>query len=154
MTDVDWNGANPACRFKDIIATAWTGNALQAGSIQSNYSMGWQQQLYVSGTLLSQTNELAPANKMKEYDSFPKYAVIYDIPGNTLIPHQLVFRYIWMRSSTRVTATGDFVACTNYGHQKLAGNPTASVTESGMHVGISFNYVMDSFFPGTIRVYL
>lgn len=153
ITDVDWNLANPVCRFTDIIATAWTGNALHAGSIQSEYSMGWEKQHYVSGNLVNETYETASSNLMEEYDDFPKFAVSYNLPGNTLIP-QYIYRYMWLRSSTRVTATGDFVACTNYGHKKIAGTASVKLSESGLSIGISFNYVMDEFYPGTIRVYL
>lgn len=153
LTDVDWKLANPTCRFKDIIATAWTSNALHAGSIQSEYSMGWEKQHYVSGNLVNETYETASSNLMEEYDDFPKFAVSYNLPGNTLIP-QYIYRYMWLRSSTRVTATGDFVACTNYGHKKIAGTASVKLSESGLSIGISFNYVMDEFYPGTIRVYL
>lgn len=152
-TDVKWKAA-PAMTMKDIIAMAWSGNALSAGSAQSSRSMTYTRKLWSNGQCIQSSNLSAPAKDMKEVNNFPNYAIEYDIPTPSAIP-TYTYENLCLRATTKVTATGDFIACSGYGHQVVKlGSPSVSISSSGdASIGLNFGLGMDEFLPGTIRVY-
>lgn len=154
-TTVDWENINPTWRLKDIIAMAWTSNALSCGTARSSHTMIYDRSTWAEGVLIgSESNIVAPSSSHWEINNFPDYAVMYDLPSNDLIP-QRIYSDFHLRAETMVTATGDFVACSGYGHQIIAGSPSVSISSSGdFGLGLDFNYVMDEFYVGSIRVYL
>lgn len=145
--------STPAMTLKDIIAMAWTGNALSAGSAQSSCSMSYTRNLWSNGQCIQSSNLTAPAKDMEEVNNFPNYAMKYDIPSPSIIP-QYTYTNIVLRATTKVTATGDFVACAGYGHQLITCSPNVSITNAGdWSIGLDFSWQYDEFYPGTIRVY-
>lgn len=151
-TVVNWKAA-PVMTMKDIIAMAWSGNALSAGSAQSSSSMTYTRQLWSNGKCIETLNLSAPAKDMKEVNNFPNYAVEYDIPTDTVFP-QYIYLNLCLRATTKVTATGDFIACSGYGHQVVKlSSPSVSLSLNGSAIGLEFGLGMDEFLPGTIRVY-
>lgn len=146
--------STPAMTLKDVIAMAWTGNALTAGSAQSSYSMTYTRNLWSNGQCIQSSNLTAPAKDMEEISDFPNYAINYDIPSPSIIP-QYTYTNIVLRATTKVTATGDFAACAGYGHQIVAGSPNVSITNSGdWSIGLSFSKKYDEFYVGMARVYV
>ncbi len=156
---VKWDGSHPTWRMKDILAFAWTDQALGTGSEQLNYYMQYDKSYYNTQGIWEKTvsNVRASSNKMVEIMKSNGAGIKYDLPEDkTILPSpKYTHSNIFLFASTRVTAIGDFVVHANYGHQILAGNPSFSInTEKVADVSISFNYVMDEFYPGSIRVYL
>jgi len=147
-----WNNA-PTWRFKDILAMAWTSNAIGCGSSQSNATFTYSRNWWWDGVLKETLKINADSSQMEEINNFPYYAVKYDLPANTLLPN---YKYSGfdMYASTKVTATDDFVACSSYGHQVVAGNSSVSFSSEGGEVGIDFDLITDEYYAGVIRVYI
>ncbi len=149
-TVVDWNSC-PVWRLKDIIAMAWTSNALTAGTARSSFSMTYDKAVYANNQQTAFYNDMDATAACEEVNYFPGYAVEYDIPGDT--PTAYYYSDFHLVATTTVTASDDFSVCSGYGHQIIAGNPSVSVNTDSAGVGLSFNYVMDDFYFGIIRVY-
>ncbi len=150
-TTIDWT-ERPFWRLKDIIAMAWTPQALSAGSIRSDYRMTYDEAIYADGNLLEFNNDVNAISLCEEADYFPCYAVEYDIPTDILT--SIMYSDFHLEAETVVTAEEDFIACSGYGHQTIAGNPSVSVdTDNTAGIGLDFNYVMDDLYFGTIRVW-
>lgn len=152
-TTVDWKKV-PTWRLKDMIAIAWTDGALTCGSSRSHHSMTYDRALWSNGSLIESKNDMAaPSSSHYETNTFPNYGVLYDLPGDSLVP-QYLYSDFYMSADTMVTATKDFAACSSYGHQTVGGTPSADVSKSGLSVSITFGIATDDYYTGSIRVYL
>lgn len=159
VSTVQWDDAHPTWRMKDLLVFAWTDQVLGAGSSETSYYMQYDKYIYNSQGIWENTiyNERASSSKMSEVFKFNGACIKYDLPENKVILPSPKYTYsnIFLYASTRVTATSDFIAYSNYGHQIIAGTPSFSINADGtMKATITFNYVLDEFFPGSIRVYV
>ena len=149
-TVIDWK-STPVCRLTDIIAMAWSGgNSMSAGSTNSRCTMTYDRARYQNGDLLERVNDMDATSSCNEVNYFPGYAAEYNIPTD------IFFNYtdFHLEAETMITAEDDFIACSGYGHQIIAGTPSVSVSsdETGS-IGIEFNKKMDDFYFGIIRVF-
>ena len=159
ISTVKWDDSHPTWRMKDLLVFAWTDNVLGVGSEHTHFYMQYDKSVYNSQGIWEKTirNERASSSKISEIYKFNGAGIKYDLPENKtfLVFPKYTYENIFLYASTRVTATNDFIAYANYGHQILAGTPTFSINANGsMEAAISFNYVLDEFYPGSIRVYV
>lgn len=144
-----WKSSYPFFRFTDTICFAYAGgNSLITGSDNTLYEMYYNRYNYLTGSssFITKTK-----SELSEQSILPYFGVYYPMPSNYTIQNFSYSNFI-LFAQCQITATDDFVATSSYGHQTISVIPAASISTSGLSVGISFATSVEVYNPGIIRI--